>query len=127
MERNGKTIAILEIKNKVGWMQQFFSKESEAKYLDRFNSGGSSKDPRKQIEEIRNQLLKYSVNFKVEKDKIFLLLPTFASVHRKNSHRTMEDYLSDFETNFTLSKENILIMSNNLSLHLSTERLNPND
>ena len=132
MERGGKTIAIIEIKAKAGWMQAFFSKEREAKYLAKFNSGKSDKDPRKQIAEIRGQLLKYSNKFGIGKDRIFMLLPTFALVHRKKSQRTMNDYLADFETNSTLSKDNLLIMSNNLRLDLGKKTLdstniNPTD
>lgn len=127
MERGGKTIAIIEIKSKAGWMQPFFSKEREQKYLEKFNSGRSNKDPRKQIEEIRHQLLKYSANFKIGKDRIFLLIPTFASVHRKNSHRTLGDYLNDFETNSTLSKDNLIVLSSNLSLYLGKKKLDKNE
>lgn len=132
MERSGKTVAIIEIKAKAGWMQAFFSKEREAAYLQKLAQGKSNKDPRKQIAEIRNQLLKYSTSYKIGKDRIFMLLPTFALVHRKKSQRTMSDYLADFEANSTLSKDNLLIMSNNLRLDLGKEkldqtRINPTD
>ncbi len=61
----------------------FLFQRKGGKYLAKFNSGKSSKDPRKQIAEIRGQLLKYSTKFGIGKDRIFMLLPAFVLVHRK--------------------------------------------
>jgi len=121
VERGDKTIAILEMKTKAGWMQPFFSSERERKDLKRLEEGKSDKDPRKQIQSIRDQLLKHTAAFGIGKDRIFMLLPTFTLVHRKRSGRTMKDYLADFERNSTLSRANLIIMSNNLTLDLGVE------
>jgi len=121
VERGDKTIAVLEMKTKAGWMQSFFSSERERKDIKRLEEGKSKKDPRDQIKEIRHQLLKYTTAFGIGKDRLFVLLPTFTLVHRKRSSRTMEDYLADFERNSTLSRSNLIIMSSNLTLNLSEE------
>jgi hypothetical protein len=121
IERNKKTIAIIEIKAKAGWMQSFFSKEREIKDTKRLENGEIDHGPQKLIEDMRNQLIKYITTYKINKGQIFVFLPTLICVHRKGSKRTLKDYENDFVKNSKLKKENFILLSKNLILDLSPE------
>jgi len=121
IEKDGKTIAVVEIKAKVGWMQYFFSKEREKKDLKKMKEGKSDWDPRKAIKVARNQLFKYVKTYKINKNQIFVFLPTLSMVHRKTSSRKLSDYEKDFAKNSGLKKENFLLLSKNLTLDLSPD------
>ena len=121
IDRNKKTIAIIEIKAKAGWMQSFFSKEREKKDMKKMKDGRSNFDPRKAIGITRAQLSKYAKTFKISKDQVFVFLPTLTMVHRKTSNRKLSDYENDFVKNSGLKKENFILLSKNLTLDLSPE------
>ena len=121
IEREGKTIAVVEIKAKAGWMQPFFSKEREKKDMKRMKEGKSDFDPREFIKIARAQLFKYVKTYGISKDQIFLFLPTLSMVHRKTSKRKLSDYEKDFEENARLKKENFILLSKNLTLDLSPD------
>jgi hypothetical protein len=53
---------------------------------------------------------------------VFLLLPTLALVHRKKSSKTVDEYKAHFEQISGLSKENLVLLSNNAELDLSYGR-----
>lgn len=120
LRHKGQPIAVIEIKSKAGWIQPFFSSEREKKDIAKFNAGAKY-NPQDDIQKIRGQLLKYADSLGISNDKIFMLLPTLALVHRKKSPRQVEDYITDFSTNSHLPKENLILLSNNMSLDLAKE------
>lgn len=115
---NDLPVAVVEIKSKAGWIQPFFSNEREKKDAAKFKNGAEY-DPKAQIEKIRGQLLKYSDKLGIDKKMTFMLLPTLAHVHRKKSTRKLGDYFSDFARNSHLPKENLILLSANMSLDLA--------
>jgi len=121
IEKDGKTIAVIEIKAKAGWMQTFFSKEREQKDMKKLKEGKTDWDPREAIKIARNQLFKYIKTYGISKDQVFVFLSTLSMVHRKTSKRKLSDYEKDFEENSKLKKENFILLSKNLILDLSPE------
>lgn len=121
IEKDGKTIAVVEIKAKAGWMRYFFSRESEKKDMKKFKEGRSDWNPKKAIEDARAQLFKYVKTYRISKDQIFVFLPTLTSVHRQGSKRILRDYEEDFEKNSRLEKENFILLSKNLLLNLDPD------
>lgn len=121
IDKNNKTIAIIEIKAKAGWIQPFFSSEREKKDVKKLKDGTGKYNPKDLIKRQKVQLSKYVKTFKISKEQIFLLLPTLSGVHRKNSNRKLSDYEDDFIRNSGLSKDNLILLSKNLSLNLSSE------
>lgn len=124
IRKKGKIIAILEIKVKAGYMQCFFSKIREKKDIDK---GYNTKEL---INKIKSQLKKYSKLENCGKDKVFVLLPTFALVSRKTNSEEIFDFKMQFEKNSGLEKSNLIILSNNKDLDLSNpkeERLDPSN
>jgi len=121
VDKNNKTIAIIEIKARAGWIQPFFSQEREKKDTKKLKEGTGKYDPKDLIKNQKYQLSKYVKTFKIKKDQIFLLLPTLSGVHRKISNRKLSDYENDFAKNSGLSKDNLILLSKNLLLNLSPD------
>ena len=118
IEKGGKTIAIVEIKAKAGWIQPFFSEQRYNIDKERFENG-SSFDPDALIVKSREQLTKYFQVFAITNDDIFLFLPTLALVHRKKYNTTLEEYRNYFSQTSGFPKENLILLSENKSLDLS--------
>lgn len=123
IKKNDKSLAIVEIKAKAGWIQPFFSSERVQKDLKRKHEGKSDYDPIEKIGQIRKGLEAYAYNFDLPYQKVYLLLPTLAMVHRKKSKRTIEDYKADFAKNSGLNKDNLILLSDNLNLNLDSRDL----
>lgn len=119
IEVGGKTLAIVEIKAKVGWVQSFFSPNQFKRDQERLKSGASKYNPETAIQLSRNQLSKYVSNFKIEPKNIFLLLPTLALVHRKKDKTELSEYYNYFNQTSGLPSENLILLSENLDLDLS--------
>ena len=126
IEHNGKTLAIVEIKAKAGWIQSFLSRERAGKDLARLREGKSAFDPKDLIKRVRSQLQKYRETYDITPKQVFVLLPSLALVHRKRSKRTLKDYKNDFAKNSGLPKSNLILLSNNLRLDLSPVRKGKN-
>ena len=120
VESNNKTIAVIEVKAKAGWIQPFFSKERYKKDIKKLNEGKSKFDPREQIKKVRNQLKKYCTEYDIKPKQVFVLLPSLILVHRKKSPQTIQDYEKQFTKNSGLLKKNLLLLSFNLVLDLSS-------
>ena len=120
IDKNGKTIAIVEIKAKAGWIQSFFSVEKFRKDMKRFKEGKTKKHPNELLKVVKKQFKKYYQEFNIKPDKIFVLLPTWALVHRKKSTLRVKDYYKEFAKNSGLPKDNLILLSNNLLLNLSS-------
>ncbi|MGA2522804.1 MAG: hypothetical protein ABSF65_01475 [Candidatus Bathyarchaeia archaeon] len=118
----GKTLAILEIKAKAGWIQAFFSSERANKDLAKLKEGKSNFDPEALIQRVSMQFKKYYETYNISPEQVFVLLPSLALVHRKSSSRILDDYVNDFANNSGLPKNNLILLSNNLLLDLSPIR-----
>ena len=118
IEKGGKTIAIVEIKAKAGWIQPFFSEQRYNVDKERFENG-SSFDPDALIVKSREQLTKYFQVFAITNDDIFLFLPTLALVHRKKYNTSLEEYRTYFSKTSGFPEENLILLSENKSLDLS--------
>jgi len=131
IERRRKTIAIIEVKAKAGWMQPFFSSERERKDMIKLKERKSDFDPRELIKKVRKQLKKYYQTYHIASRRVFLFLPSLVLVHREKSTRQVEDYEKDFIRNSDLPRDNLILLSNNLSLDLSSNpsrtEYNPTD
>lgn len=115
--KDNKTISIIEIKAKGGWIQPFLSLERYESDKIKFN-GGHPFNPQDLIDKQRNQLSKYISTFNLDKDDIFFFLPTLALVHRKKYKSTLADYYQYFSTTSQISKDNFILLSTNLRLDL---------
>jgi hypothetical protein len=122
IEKNNKTLAIIEIKAKAGWIQCFLSKETFNKELNKYKNGiGKATDPRALNKRLKDQLRKYYDTFNITRNHVYVLLPTLKEVHRANSNQKINDYLSFFSKTSRLPRQNLILLSSNLSLNLSEE------
>lgn len=122
IEREGRTIGIIEVKAKAGWIQPVFSKERVRKDMIKLKQGKSDYDPLVAIKKLKKQVVKYSKTYDIKPKQVYILLPSLIHVHRKKSERQVKDYENDFSDHLGLPKHNLILLSNNLSLDLS---LNP--
>lgn len=128
--KENKTIAIIEVKAKAGWIQPFLSQERYNYDKKRLQDGKSNFDPDNLIASSKRQLTKYFDTFGITKNDVFLFLPTLALVHRKKYTTDFNVYYNYFATTSGLPKENLILLSENKRLDLSyrtTELLPTND
>jgi hypothetical protein len=121
IERDDKTLGIIEVKARAGWIQNIFSEERYIKEKGKFEDGERSSDPAERIDRFRHQLEKYYQTYGIEAGHVFVLLPSFALVHRKRSTLTVRDYKSFFSINSNLPEDSLVVLSDNPSLDLSRE------
>lgn len=119
IEHNGKTIAIIEIKAKAGWIQPFLSQDKYDYDMIRLNSGKSTFNPDVLIANSKKQLQKYQEAFKLESEDIYFFLPTLFLVHRKRYDKEVWDYADYFEKTSGLYRDNLILLSSNMLLDLS--------
>ena len=119
IESEGKTLAIIEIKSKVGWMQSFFSKDRVKHDLERLKSGESTLNPEVDILKKRNQLWKYIEHFNINSDRFYVLVPSLKQVYRKKYGRKYEYFKSCFSDHSKLPSENLVVLSNDLTYEVS--------
>lgn len=121
VEIDGKTIAVFEIKSKVGWAQAAYSKQ-------RFDfEKESGKTPEDTVAKVKQQLDRYQKAYDLSRDRIFMVVPSLHEAHRKKfKENTWETYVEDFCESVKFKKENFLLLSQSLDLNLSerTERKN---
>lgn len=121
VESNNKTLAIIEVKAKAGWIQPFFSKERYDKDMKKLRSGESDFDPRDLIKKVKNQLKKHYETYNIKPKQVFVLLPSLKLVHRKKSTQQIKDYEAQFIKNSGLPRESLILLSNNPILELSSD------
>lgn len=119
IEVGPKTMAVVEIKAKVGWIQPVFSPNRFERDQERLASGDSKYDPAAVVKLSRAQLEKYENVFEISKTDIFLLLPTLAHVHRKKYNTTLDGYYEYFAETLGLPRQNLILLSSSLDLDLS--------
>lgn len=119
LTKGGITFAVIEIKAKAGWMQGFFSPERFARDKAKFDLKEGALDPDVRNDKSRDQLGKYFNTFDIRSEHVFLLLPTLAFVHRKKSKMDLEGYYDYFSQTSGLPRENLILLSGNMSLDLS--------
>jgi hypothetical protein len=118
IEKNGKTIAILELKAKTGWIQPLFSYDRFEKDMEKFKMKKTGKNPEDLIKRTISQMDKYADTFSIKKQNIFFIIPTLREAHRIKYNKKLEDYRNYFKKITGLDDKNIIILSNNLSLDL---------
>ena len=125
--KGNKTIAIIEVKAKAGWIQPFLSPERYENDKNRLLNGKSGFNPDHLITSSKNQLTKYFDTFGITNNDVFLFLPTLALVHRKKYTTDLDGYYNYFATTSGLPKENLILLSKNKRLDLSyqTNDLSP--
>jgi hypothetical protein len=116
IEKNGKTIAIIEIKAKIGWAQGMFSEERFKKY---------EKNSSNIINSFRETLKKYKNLFNIDYSQIFLLVPSLKEAHKKTSNESFEKHIDCTSELTGLSEENIIVLSENLKLELEEKEVDP--
>ena len=118
IEKNGKTIAILELKAKTGWIQPLFSYDRFEKDMEKFKMKKTGKNPDDLIKRTISQMDKYVDTFSIKKQNIFFIIPTLREAHRIKYNKKLEDYRNYFKKITGLDDKNIIILSNNLGLDL---------
>lgn len=119
IERDNRTLAIIEIKAKAGWIQAFFSKERFDSEMKKLRAGTGKFDPRELVKKVRGQIDKYYETYNIASDQIFIFLPTLKLVHRKRYSSQMKDYDSYFQKTSGLPRKNLILLSSNFLLDLS--------
>lgn len=127
IDKKGKTIAIIEVKAKAGWIQPFFNSDRAQKDILKMKNNAKAYDPRELIKKVKSQLDKYVETFGINRQQIYVFLPTLKLVHRSKSGRTLKDYLVDFAKNSGLKGNNLILLSKNLNLDLSTSIVGDKD
>lgn len=117
IEKDGRTIGIIEVKIKGGWIQAFFSEERFNNDKTRLALGKSKYNPQELINNQNNQLQKYKEAF--HDPLVFMLLPTFNMVHRKYYSANYQSYKDNFTKNTGKDKRYLVVMSRNLRLNLA--------
>jgi len=121
IEADNNTVAIIEIKAKAGWIQTIFNKERIQKEMEKYNMGLRD-DPAESIKKFSQQCEKYYKTYHIGNDRVFILLPSLALVHRIRSKQKVEDYEATFLGNSGLADNSLILLSNNLILDLSNNR-----
>lgn len=114
-----RTLAIVEVKAKAGWIQCIFSDDRYDSDMKRYREG-KGQDPGISIQRFRVQCGKYCDTFGLTKDQMFLLLPSLIMVHRKKSYHNAQYYEETFLKNSGLSEHSFVLLSDNLLLDLSS-------
>lgn len=74
VELYNKTLAVIEVKAKAGWIQPFFSEERYKKDMKKLKEGKSDFDPKDLIKKVKNQLEKNNRKRKIKKKLYFKAL-----------------------------------------------------
>ena len=114
IDKNGKTVAIIEIKAKVGWMQPVFSKRAIANNITKSNF---------KIKEFKDQITKYQNTFHINKNQMYVLVPSLKEAHRKGGTLNLDSYLTTFAKNSGLNRGNLILLSKNLDLNLDKKEI----
>jgi hypothetical protein len=136
IDKGGKTIGIIEIKARVGWMQPFFSEEQLQKGILRKERNPRAKDPQEIIQAARDQLEKYIKGFGLAESKretMFMLVPSLAAAHRKKNTSSMSmdeiylEYKKTFSDHSGLDQQNLVVLTKDLGYdagmtHKNTEK-----
>lgn len=119
IESGKKTIAIIEIKAKAGWIQSLFSEDTYKKAMKKYRNDESSSDPRKLRKTFKKQLKKYFATHKINLKQYFLILPALTQVHRKRSGNDLDSY-RDYFCNITgLKKNSFILLSGKLDINFT--------
>lgn len=121
IDKTGKTIAILEIKAKASWMQPYLSKKRKEKDMELYRKG-KEYNPKEQIKKINQQLEKYAYGFDIQKNRVYMLLPTLKGVSRKKTNEEIPDFKKQFTQHSNLPEKNLVLLSSNKNLDLSNPK-----
>jgi hypothetical protein len=116
---NDKTIAIVEVKAKGSWIQPFLSKDTYDydKQNNRYNVDDFVLSQKAQLQKYAESLKENDIE-----NNLFYLIPTYFGVHKKRKYkgRSLVDYQNYFEESSGLSKEQLIVLSENLELNLDS-------
>lgn len=115
--KKDKTIAIIEMKANVGWMQSVFSRDTYIKEMKKHRSG-KGLNPKESIKKAKQQIVKYHKTFEIPLSRIFIFLPALSGAHRSKSDNKIDDYKSFYSKNTGLPKNNVIVLSGELKLNL---------
>jgi hypothetical protein len=119
IEIGNRTVAIIEIKARGGWIQPFLSRDRYEADKRKLHAKKSLYDPDDTIRKLKGQLSKYGDCFHVPRDAIFFLLPTLTLVHRTKYPSKIGNYYANFANTSGLPRGNLILLSENLKLDLS--------
>lgn len=119
IESNSKTLCIIEIKAKAGWMQYLFSEKRFKKDVAEHRRDSKKPDPHEKVKLVKKQIRKYCETFQIKPKQIYFFLPSMTLVHRKKSGNSVDDYCNHFANKSGLPARNLILLSNNLLLNLS--------
>lgn len=124
ISKENRTIGVVEIKAKAGWIQPVFSPERYSYFKEKFDKKLNSYNPDDAIIKFKEQIDKYRISFDLTPTDVFVFLPTLKLVHRKKSQLTLDDYQSYFEKKSGLDRINWLLLSENFNLDLANPKKN---
>ncbi len=110
-----KTIAIIEIKTRVSWIQACFS-EHRADADDKKRQEGRGKI--NSIEDFQKQIKKYLETYEIKSDQFFVFIPSLKGAYKPTFNKNIDDYKKWFCTLAPLKEENLVLLSNNPRLEL---------
>jgi len=114
IERQGRTIGIIEIKARVGWMQAFFSK---ARLEEDIAQGKGNS--RELIGKAQAQLEKYIDGYDfghLKTERMFMLIPSLEAAHRKKRTReTFKVFKRTFVEHSGLKEKNLVVLTKDLN------------
>lgn len=112
------TIAIIEIKVRVSWMQACFSEYRAKSDEKKRQEGHGNIDS---IIDFQNQIEKYLTTYKITRDQFFVFIPTLNGAYKPISNKNIEDYKKWFYSVADLKEENLILLSNNPRLNLEKD------
>lgn len=122
IEKDGKTLVVIEIKVKAGWIQQIFSDRRFNYDLERYNTDKIKIHPKEKVAEVKEQFDKYSELFGIDRKNVFVLIASLSNVHRKKEVKAdVNTYKRTFVRNAELGIDNLVVLSNNVNVDISKE------
>jgi hypothetical protein len=115
-----KTIAIIEIKVKVSWMQALFSEHRAIADENRRRERNSQKDS---IVDFQEQIKKYLETYQITDKQFFVFIPSLNGAYKPKSNENIENYKKWFYSVTHLKEENLILLSNNPRLNLEDKNI----
>jgi len=123
ISNGGKTLWILELKVGMSWAKSFICPTFYKKAIKKYEIDNKW-DPDLFNRKCSLVLDKYSEIYSIPKEKIFLVIPSLASIHyrRESKHLNLNDYRNHFNSVSGLPNRNLVIFNNNLLQNLANPK-----
>jgi|SRR5208283_900266 len=115
-----RTIALIEIKTRVSWMQACFSEyrsKKDEKYRQEKGSDVNS------IKKFQEQIQKYLDTYHITEEQFFVFIPTLSGAYKPTIEADIEKYKMWFYRMMNLKEENLILLSNNPRLNLDKDNI----